>query len=660
MTQGDSCPFRHCEAAIGSETVCTLWQEGRCFRNTCKFRHMEITIKVRTRKSQGDVAERTNTHPVILPDVSKNVEQLQEEPASIQPPATNPQRRDAIKMDAQVPSPTHPPVVINPAEDEDEDEDGDSLHFGVSTVEEIRLKKALKASMRKAGYPLLDEKASANKEKENIQALCGAELSDPSDGPLFEVLEETGGPKADVTERLGKKRLPSDVRRGENASQSRRLGDRLGTIMPTEALPAPSFKDEAKAEPHKSPGQFHVKTLKEIRLEKAARLKDCPSADAPETSSNKAAKSKKRVLTTKDQSSGPPRTFAEVCSAKRRKVQEQQPSSGTEKVSGQSQPEESAAAGSGPAAARPGPVAPNPTGIQVKTLEEIRREKAARLQSKPISKAESTSGGEKVVKKTRLLKISKASLTASDNRFLSSHQTPVANGNGVKVKTFEEIMQEKRLRKQELEEQARGSAQAEPLKKQTAVKSLKRRTPAMDSSLHNEASSPKTPVRKLISLKSKSAPPFSTRANSQSPNGSKKNQDHQSKACVGVKRARVAEEPEQDQPADPKVRPKLNVKPSVMKPAVQLKPAQKRRGAQRSAVAAVKPLNSSVVPEQETAFQSADAQASPAVPCGDVAGSGSGSSPLKEELQTVPVMGQGRETPSGVPAVPEACAVPQR
>lgn len=52
------------------------------------------------------------------------MEQLQEEPASIQPPAANPQRRDAVKMDTQVPSPTHPPVVINPAEDEDEDEDG--------------------------------------------------------------------------------------------------------------------------------------------------------------------------------------------------------------------------------------------------------------------------------------------------------------------------------------------------------------------------------------------------------------------------------------------------------------------------------------------------------------------------------------------------------
>lgn len=52
------------------------------------------------------------------------------------------------------------------------------------------------------------------------------------------------------------------------------------------------------------------------------------------------------------------------------------------------------------------------------------------------------------------------------------------------------------------------------------------------------------------------------------------------------------------------VRPKLNVKPSVMKPAVQVKPGQKRR-AERSAVAAVKPLNSASTvldePMQETA-----------------------------------------------------------
>ncbi|XP_015714632.1 zinc finger CCCH-type domain-containing-like isoform X3 [Coturnix japonica] len=40
--QGDSCPFRHCEAALGSERVCRLWMEGGCSRSNCKFRHMRI------------------------------------------------------------------------------------------------------------------------------------------------------------------------------------------------------------------------------------------------------------------------------------------------------------------------------------------------------------------------------------------------------------------------------------------------------------------------------------------------------------------------------------------------------------------------------------------------------------------------------------------
>uniref|UniRef100_A0A6B0V1J2 C3H1-type domain-containing protein n=1 Tax=Ixodes ricinus TaxID=34613 RepID=A0A6B0V1J2_IXORI len=40
-TKGDDCPFRHCEAALGTETVCPAWKEGNCLKKTCKFRHME-------------------------------------------------------------------------------------------------------------------------------------------------------------------------------------------------------------------------------------------------------------------------------------------------------------------------------------------------------------------------------------------------------------------------------------------------------------------------------------------------------------------------------------------------------------------------------------------------------------------------------------------
>lgn len=129
-------------------------------------------------------------------------------------------------------------------------------------------------------------------------------------------------------------------------------------------------------------------------------------------------------------------------------------------------------------------------------------------------------------------------LTAADRGVLCSHQTRVANGNGVKVKTFEEIMQEKRLRKQELEEQAKSSGEAEPVQKQAAEKTLKRKGP----STRADAPTPKVPVRKLVSLKSKA---------SQSPGGSKESPDR-SKGSGEVKQAGAAQEPEQDNPADTK------------------------------------------------------------------------------------------------------------
>ncbi|XP_019466950.1 zinc finger CCCH domain-containing protein 11A-like [Meleagris gallopavo] len=43
--KGDSCAFRHCEAALGSEQVCRQWMEGRCSSSDCKFRHMKIDKK---------------------------------------------------------------------------------------------------------------------------------------------------------------------------------------------------------------------------------------------------------------------------------------------------------------------------------------------------------------------------------------------------------------------------------------------------------------------------------------------------------------------------------------------------------------------------------------------------------------------------------------
>uniref|UniRef100_A0A3Q3JZV5 C3H1-type domain-containing protein n=1 Tax=Monopterus albus TaxID=43700 RepID=A0A3Q3JZV5_MONAL len=231
-TKGDSCPFRHCEAAMGNETVCSLWQEGRCFRSICKFRHMEIT---KNRKEipcywENQPAGCQKPHCVFFHEkpryfdgifvppnksLSKIDEQLHEEPAPLPaaplPTAANPQLRGVIKTEIQepVPSPTHPPVVINPADDdEDEDdqfseegEDGkvgpsprkppksdDSLNFGVSTLEEIRLRKALKASMKKAGCTIQSADTSATGEKENIHSFFQPAVYEARDGKKLELV----------------------------------------------------------------------------------------------------------------------------------------------------------------------------------------------------------------------------------------------------------------------------------------------------------------------------------------------------------------------------------------------------------------------------------------------------------------------------------------
>lgn len=804
-SKGDSCPFRHCEAAMGNETVCNLWQEGRCFRTVCKFRHMEIT---KNRKEipcywEKQAAGCQKPHCAFFHEkpryidgmfvppnksVSKNEEQPHEEPAPSPaaplPAATNPQLRGVIKTEAQepVPSPTHPPVVINPADDdEDEDdqfseegEDGkvgasprklhkseESLNFGVSTLEEIRLRKALKASMKKAGYPLQSTDTTANGEKENIQSFFQPAFHEAKDGPL--VFEETGRPRGSVAGRLGRKIPTSDV--GSGVPLKRSLAERLGRVVgeeepgmpPQKALKpikerlglsagsvAPTQPAEVNAETKKAPEQIRIKTLEEIKQEKAAKsqLKDGPSTVAPESNLTQIVASKtnkggiKRTITTKEHSISHIKTFSEVLHAKKRRQEEKKPDPTTAehtvgKAPGKSQGVLDTAE----------PAPEKAAGVRVKTLEEIRREKAARIQAEQAMEAETQKRAnteENGAKKPRLLRIKKPAaqtdITTSKSAEVTERpvktqaaaaDTSIANGNTVKVKTFEEIMREKRLRKQEIKEQTKEASQTE-----TTEGTQKRKVPAKVSLQSPGSSSPsstilapdstsitqKLPVRKLVPLRSRvaSSPNSSTTAGtrgvavpsvpsppeaesrSQSPSNSREVPDKNTRNTITLSPAKqvraAAQDPAAEAPAvaktlnsnqkkstehptDTKVRPKLNVKPSVMKPAVQVKPGQKRRGAGRSAVAAVKPLNSSstVEPLQETTGRdrevfpssSGEAQLSSAVPCSPstLLDSVTSSSPLREELQTVPVFKQSlsQETKMtvSVSAAREACTVPQ-
>lgn len=789
---------------MGNETVCNLWQEGRCFRTVCKFRHMEIT------KKRKEIPCYWENHPAgcqkphcaffhekaryidgtfVPPDKSqsKNEEQPHEEPAPPPPAplpnAANPQLRGVIKTESQepVPSPTHPPVVINPADDdEDEDdqfseegEDGkvvpsprklpksdESLNFGVSTLEEIRLRKALKASMKRAGYPIQSADTSANGEKENIQSFFRPALYEARDAPL--VFEEPGRPRGSLAERLGRKMPIADVKR-EGVSLKKSLAERLGGVVDEEERPQKALKPikerlgshagavalteaafpaaETNMGSKKAAEQIRIKTLEEIRQEKAAQSqsqKDGPSALAPAITITKTTKGVKRAITVKDDSIGHIKTFSEILHAKRKREEQEQNRSPkkaehtAEKASGRIQGE--------PGASEPEPEATNTGEVRVKTLEEIRREKAARIRAQQTLDAEnkkSPAAEENGAKKPRLLRVKKlasqtgkvtsekkAEVTEKPLKNPAAAPEVIPTTNNVKVKTFEEIMREKRLRKQEMEEQASSSSQdkaeaeAEPSQKLSTGGTLKRKIPTKVTLTPPGSSSPssttttvvpdttpsaqKVPVRKLIPLRSKAAPLNSTAAVhvkqsaslqqgqsqscSQSPNSSREVPDKNTApspaqlAPQGPTADKTLSNNQKKSPehtADTKVRPKLNVKPSVMKPAVQVKPGPKRRGAERSAVAAVKPLNSTSTvleePLQETASRdrpvfpssSTEAQLSSAVPHSPstLLGSGSSSSPLREELQTVPVFKQSpsQETkPAGsAAAAREACTVPQ-
>ncbi|XP_026131506.1 zinc finger CCCH domain-containing protein 11A-like isoform X1 [Carassius auratus] len=653
-TKGDSCPFRHCEAAMGSETVCTLWQEQRCFRDICKFRHMEI------KKNRKEIACYWEKQPAgcqkphcafhhekpriingnyFAPDKGQAVQKEKEEtpledqvnqvPAPTANP-TNPQLRGVIRTETQenVPSPTHPPVVINPVDDDDEDdqfsEEGDeslggsprkmipskndSLDFGIQTLEEIRLRKALMASLKKSGQSIMQGSAQ-NKgtaiEKENIKSRSRLEVNNAS---IDSSVNEIG--KRKIADRLGKRLSARDAPVEEDLPLKRRLADRLGGIVEssTDVLPqkaqkpvrerigltaAPTTTDSQP----KSSGDIRIKTLEEIRQEKAARnLKTSKVVRVvKEVPAKELSPSKKTVKP----AGGPQvKTFSEILHEKK-KMQEKK----AEEVSTTARSPEG---NEGPSTAGAAVKAPVAAGeVRVKTLEEIRREKAARMQAQLQETTDdktptSTEAESSAPPKRRILRINKnssAACTVGQTKPDAPEKKPEpaieANGKGkpasetVKVKTFEEIMREKRLRKLQ-EEQVTSTNQ----------KDAGLSAPAASPPDSEPSGQPQTTVRQRIALKHKSSPlPAASEAPQKSspkhsgdrtPSRNTLTQSNTPKPSTSpVKPVQLNEGTIQ---TETKVKPKVNVKPSVIKPAAQ--PTQKRKAARvHSAVAEVKPLN---------------------------------------------------------------------
>lgn len=675
-TKGDSCPFRHCEAALGNETVCTLWQEGRCFRQVCRFRHMEIDKKrseipcywenqpVGCQKlncafhhNRGRYVDGLFLPPskTVLPTVPESPEEevkasqltVQQNKLSVQS-NPSPQLRSVMKVESSenVPSPTHPPVVINAADDDEDDDDqfseegdetktptlqptpevhnglrgasarkpgvnlkqGECLNFGIKTLEEIKSKK-MKEKSKKQGEGssgvsslLLQPQPIPGPEKENVRTVVRTVTLSNKQGeePLirlslterlgkrkFSVGGDSDPPlKRSLAQRLGKKVDASETDKTPKKVQvSKSLKERLG-------VSAAQNNDEA-AERVTNVGEIHVKTLEEILLERASqkrgelqtKLKAEGSSKADDPTSGARTSSTVRI-----------KTFSEVLAEKKHRQQEAERQKSKKDVAcGKLKTDSDTKKTSvlPPMVANKGQ-SEEPAGrtksmqeVHIKTLEEIKLEKARRVQqnskSSPSSQPqpEATAGARRLFRITKksgmkeekkLQEESEVAFQSSVARIEAKEASNETTERGIKIPVKKsETMREKYVQKQP----ERGTSQKEKpvLPPPWGAVDAGSAQPA-DPPVLTAAPSITRSLTKRLPAKSSQKAEVETAGIGDS--------------ILNVKCAAQTVEKRV------KAKPKVNVKPSVVKVVSSPKLALKRKAAEiHPAVAAVKPLSAS-------------------------------------------------------------------
>ncbi|XP_066060059.1 zinc finger CCCH domain-containing protein 11A isoform X2 [Chamaea fasciata] len=563
--KGDSCSFRHCEAALGSETVCTLWQEGRCFRNVCRFRHMEIDKKrseiacywenqpggcqkhncafhhTKGRYVDGLFLPPSKTTLPSPPEAAEDevkMVQLQQNKLSVQS-NPSPQLRGVMKVEnsENVPSPTHPPVVINAADDDEDDDDqlseegeetktpaqppptethnglrvistrksnptakpDDNLNFGIKTLEEIRLKK-LKEKAKKQEGPSgvavdpLQARSIPVPEKENVRTVLRTVTLSSKEGedPVIQLnLPDRLGKRKtlpggktflplrrNVADRLGRK-----AELQENTDRAPRRGTVQVLKSLKERLGLPSEQTSTETDKAAKPiEEIRVKTLEEIRLEKANQRR----GEGPGKIPGEGRRAEDPNLGAR------PSPAARIKSLSGALAEKNHKRSGEEKEKPEEFPSRAKAEADGrkqnvPAPAGAGRVQLAEPGrakgageVRIKTLEEIKREKALRMQQSGENVPAPPGPPEAALRGRKLLRVTKLLAPGREEKMIVELNKPSPKGSsasaensgnsGIQVKSLEEIMWEKRQLKQRQEEKLQKGSGTIPAENQEKTK----------------------------------------------------------------------------------------------------------------------------------------------------------------------------------------------
>ncbi|KAM6998174.1 zinc finger CCCH domain-containing protein 11A [Passerculus sandwichensis] len=560
--KGDSCSFRHCEAALGSETVCTLWQEGRCFRNICRFRHMEIDKKrseiacywenqpggcqkhncafhhTKGRYVDGLFLPPSKTTLASPPEAAEDevkLVQLQQNKLSVQS-NPSPQLRGVMKVEnsENVPSPTHPPVVINAADDDEDDDDqlseegeetktpvqppapeshnglrvistrkpnpsakqDDNLNFGIKTLEEIKLKKLKEKAKKQGEGPsgvAVDPLQARNipvPEKENVRTVLRTVTLSSKEGedPVIQLnlpdrlaKRKTlmGGKtflplRRSVADRLGRK-----AELQHNAEKAPKRGTVQVLKSLKERLGLPSEQSSTETDKAAKPiEEIRVKTLEEIRLERAKQRR---AGEPPAKIPAEGRKTEETNLAAKPSPAARSKPLMGALVEKNHKRLGEEKEK-AEELSSRARSEGDARKQNIPAPAA-GRVQLAEAGrargaaeVRIKTLEEIKREKALRLQQSGENVPAAPGPAEAAGRGRKLLRVTKLLAPGREEKMIvelnktspKSGSAPAENsGNsGIQVKSLEEIMWEKRQQKQRQEEKLQQGAGANPAETQ--------------------------------------------------------------------------------------------------------------------------------------------------------------------------------------------------
>nr|XP_035935439.1 zinc finger CCCH domain-containing protein 11A isoform X2 [Halichoerus grypus] len=350
-----------------------------------------------------------------------------------------------VESSENVPSPTHPPVVINAADDDEDDDDqfseegdetktpilqpppevhnglrtasarkpgvnlkqGECLNFGIKTLEEIKSKK-MKEKSKKQGEGssgvsslLLQPQPIPGPEKENVRTVVRTVTlsSKQGDEPLV---------RLSLTERLGKRKF--SVGGDSDPPLKRSLAQRLGKKV--EATETNTDKAPKKERVTKV-GEIHVKTLEEILLEKASQKR---GELQPKLKTEGPSKVDDSALGTRSPSTIRIKTFSEVLAEKKHRQQEAERQKSKKDVTCiklKTESEIKKTVVLPPIVTSKGQ-SEEPAGrtksmqeVHIKTLEEIKQEKALRVQQSSESSTSSQPQPEATPGARRLLRITK-------------------------------------------------------------------------------------------------------------------------------------------------------------------------------------------------------------------------------------------------------------